>query len=221
MLLKWILPVAVTGGAIGLHFALHVPRGEYEPRPDKNAKKQQAAKVDPAKNTGFRPRRAVRLGELRRELAHTPYEDEPLDQGFARAHEGIVAKAVAVARKEAFRGAPELPQVDTVVTCKTIRCRIDVCSEFPPELDLLTASMISLEVEGERLFESLDVEHTTRGELGKSPPADPCFRIVVMFKEDLPPREKIAVPGAEPQKDVKPEDPAKAQRFEKPKPDQQ
>ena len=204
MLLKWILPVVLTGGAVGLHFALHVPRGEYEPRPDKKAKKTQAAKVDPAKSVGFRPRRAVRLGELRRELAHTPYDDEPLDEGFARAHEGVVAKAVAVARKEAFRGAPEPPQLDTVVTCKTIRCRVDVCSEFPPELDLLTASMINLEVQGERLFESLDVEHTTRGELGKTPAGEPCFRIVVMFEKDLPPREKIVVPSASPERGAAP-----------------
>jgi hypothetical protein len=185
------LPVAAATAAIIYHFAMHVPSGEYEPRPPKDAKKP----IKKRKGLGFKPRRAVRLQELRREWQDRPFEDEPIDAKFANSHEGIMTKAVAVARAEAFRGAPELPQLDTNVACRTVRCRVDVCSKFPPELDLLTASMIELDIEGERLFADLHVENTTRGDLGKEPPGEPCFRITVAFSKDLPDREKIIVPG--------------------------
>lgn len=192
-LLKWILPVALVGGAVGLHFAIDVPRGEIEPRPSKS-KGNKARRAKPADGGGFRARRPVRLGELRRQYADTPYEAEPRDDKFARAHEGVLTRAVSVAEAAAFAGAPEVPRVETEVGCRTIRCRVDVCSEFPPELDLVAAAMQSLRIEGRPLFHRVDVEPTTRGALGKEPPDLPCFRLLVSFDRDLPDRSKIEAP---------------------------
>jgi hypothetical protein len=187
--------VALVGGAVGLHFAIHVPRGEYELRPPKPKKGGRAARAKKkADGGGFRARRPVRLGELRRQYAKVPYEEEPKDEAFARAHEGVLTRAVSIAQTAAFAGAPELPQLESEVGCRTIRCRVDACTEFPPELDLLAASMQSLRIDGRPLFHGVDVEPTTRGALGKEPADQPCYRMIVSFERDLPDRSKIVAP---------------------------
>jgi hypothetical protein len=139
----------------------------------------------------------VRLSELRRELEPVAFDDEPIDEDFARAHEGVLSRALALARSAAFEGAPEVPQLDSELSCRTLRCRIDVCSQFPPELDLLAASLQGLRVGEEPLFHRVDIEPTTRGALGKEPGHEPCYRIVVSFERDLPERSAIHVAPAE------------------------
>lgn len=199
VLAKWLLPVVLVSGAVGLHFAIDVPRGEYEPRPKKGEKGAAARARAKADGGGFRARRAVRLGELRRKYEKVPFEKEPKDEDFARAHEGVLTRAVSVAQNAAFEGAPEVPQLEAEVGCRTIRCRVDACSDFPPELDLLAAAMPTLRVDDRPLFHRVDVEPTTRGALGKEPAGQPCYRLIVSFDRDLPDRSKISAldPAAE------------------------
>lgn len=192
--IAWALPVGLAAGAVALHFAINVPRGPYEQRPPRKSKRAKPKKD----GGGFRARPPARLEELRRQYAQVPFDAEPVDEAFARAHEGVVSKAVAVARADAYRGAPEPPNVDTSVVCHTLRCRVDACSRFPPELDLLAASMMSLRLKDAQLFHQVDVEPTTWGALGREPEGQPCFRIVVSFTHDLPPRDEIAVPKSPP-----------------------
>lgn len=177
---------------MAFHLVMDVPRGPREARPEP----EPGARASARKKGDFKPRRPVRLQELRREFEGTPFADEPRHGGFARAHESTLASAIGEARTVAFAGAPEAPDLDTEVECRTIRCRIDVCSVSPAELELFTSALSGLEVEGERLFERLDVETTTRGALGVRPEGDPCHRIVVSFRRDAPRSEAIRPAGA-------------------------
>jgi hypothetical protein len=197
----------LVGGAVGLHFAIHVPRGEYEPRAPKAAPARSAtpARAKPTDGGGFRARRAVRLRELRRQYRDVAFENEPVDEAFARAHEGVLTRAVSIAQAAAFAGAPEVPQLESEVGCATIRCKVDACSEFPPELDLFASGMQALRLDGEPLFHRVDVEPTTRGDLGKEPAGQPCYRLLVSFGHDLPNRSNIVAPDPDDPDDPGPE----------------
>lgn len=157
---QWLLPPLLVAGAVGVHWKLNVPDKILESPRDqgaKNKKKNKKKKKRP-RNKRDKPRTDDQFEADWVRLSKTKFDDEPTRSNWARRHQALINRAVVLARREGFEGAPEKPSVVLVDTqCRSVRCRFVLRSPFAHELDVMGEVLDRIEVEGEPLFRSIDV----------------------------------------------------------------
>ncbi len=152
-----LLAPVLTLGAVGVHFWVNVPEEKVVVnKRDQGSKKKK--RVGPARKA-IKPRSSEQMDAAWERWSKEPYEGEPIKGKWGRRQQSIVNKAVVVARKEAFDGAPEEPRVVVSGTqCRTIRCRFLLRSPFEHELALTVKTMRQLQADGEPLWRSLETK---------------------------------------------------------------
>ncbi len=149
-----LAPVLVLG-AVGIHFSLNVP--------EQKVVMKKSGKKRPGRSP--RPKRVERSPEQMNAAWERwkgePYEGEPIKGKWGRRMQSIVNKAVVLARKEAFEGAPEDPRVVVTGTqCRTIRCRFVLRSPFGHEPGLVVEALRRQTYDGEPLWRMVEAEPT-------------------------------------------------------------
>jgi hypothetical protein len=189
---QWLIPVVLSAAAIGLHFHLNVPDEPVEPRtPQGAAAKKAAAKRKAAAAAVakvFEPRAGPELDRLLETYEQAPFEREPVLGKWARSTQTLLNKAVVLARKEAFAGAPEEPRVSVNRTqCRTVRCRIVLRSPFAHELQMLSDRLQRIETGGQSIWRRYEQE-TTQAPDEDHPREDHHLQItVVLIADDIEP----------------------------------
>lgn len=212
-----LLPPVLASAAMGVHFALNVPDKIIESPNDQGAPKDKKAEKDKKKKEADKRRAAAKRDEARTPEAldadwdtyrETPFDEEPTRTAWARRHQVVINRAVVEARRQAFAGAPEEPNVVLAsTTCRTVRCRFVLRSPFPHELDLITSTLQRVYVEGEPVWRSFEVEPV---EAAPEPPEGQVkqgVQITVAFRTDETDTNALEIPSATPEaeNDVEPE----------------
>ncbi|MEM6290010.1 MAG: hypothetical protein AAGA54_02060 [Myxococcota bacterium] len=172
-----LAPVLVLG-AVGVHFSLNVPEEKVVVKPrDQGSKKANKAR----RPSRFAvPERSVQ--ELDRAWARwseQPFDGEPIKGKWGRRQQSIVNKAVVLARKEAFRGAPEDPRVVVSGTqCRTIRCRFILRSPYQHEPGLVAEALERQRYDGEPLWRIVQTE-VVDPPTPQSPKKDHYLQVVI------------------------------------------
>jgi hypothetical protein len=101
------LPIALVVAALTYHFIVHVPHGQYYPRPDTKA------------SSGKKKKRSTRERKV--------FESEKVDPQFVAALEPVLERAYELGFDAANSGAatPEITEVE--MECRTMRCMLRVC----------------------------------------------------------------------------------------------
>ena len=157
-ILRALLAPVLVAGAVGVHFAVNVPE-EQVVMPKRKDEKPT------------RPRRAPQAPIAERSEAQMdtdwerwksePYEGEPIRGKWGRRMQTTVNKAVVLARKDAFEGAPEDPRVVVSGTqCRTVRCRFILRSPFEHELVLVVEALKRQIYEDQPLWRLVESEVT-------------------------------------------------------------
>ncbi|MBV1857358.1 MAG: hypothetical protein KUG77_03025 [Nannocystaceae bacterium] len=153
-----VLAPLLVLGAVGVHFGLNVPD-----------EKVVMPKKDKSKKAGRRPKsRAAERTPAQMDAAWVRWKDERYDSEtikgkWGRRMQSTVNKAVVVARKEAFKGAPEDPRVVVSGTqCRTVRCSFILRSPYEHEPALVLEALKRQRYDGEPLWRMV-----------KSTPTDP------------------------------------------------
>jgi hypothetical protein len=195
-----LAPVAATL-AVGIHFAINVPRGgaQVSARDQGVAKagekKKKPAKKPPRKK-GFEARPAGEVEATWLKYENVDFEAEPVKSAWARPHQSLVNQVVTTARGAAFEGAPEEPRVSVGdVACRTIRCRFVLRGPFAHEVQLLSDTLAKLELGGSTIWRHYS---TTKVAPGKpdQPASDTYLQVTIAFVADNLDSEDIAVPDA-------------------------
>jgi hypothetical protein len=197
---RLLAPVLLATAAVGAHFRINVPdaetlaaaRAQRKPAP----KQKPAPKPKtPVETKAFEARTDAQLARSVRRFESVDFEEEPIIAAWARRHQNLVSKAVVVARKHAFEGAPEEPRVIVTGTrCRTVRCRFVLRSPYPHELDLLDRALASLHVADAPLWRTYASEPIDPPP--GAPPGDAYLQVTVAFTSDEPDARSIEVPSA-------------------------
>jgi hypothetical protein len=152
-----LAPVLVTG-AVGIHFSVNVPE-EKVVMPKRDQKKPKRARRSP--RSAVQERSAGQMEKAWERWNDQPYDGEPIKGKWGRRMQTTVNKAVVMARKEAFEGAPEDPRVVVSGTqCRTVRCRFVLRSPFEHEPGLVVEALRRQTYEDELLWRTVDAEPT-------------------------------------------------------------
>jgi hypothetical protein len=131
------------------------------------------------------PRSPEELDEAWSQWGGVPFDEEPARGRWARDMQNMVNKAVVVARKAAFQGAPEEPRVIVTGTqCRTIRCRFVLRSPYDHELDMLIKALERVTYEGEPMWREVDAERIDPP-TPQSPKDDHYRQVVVGVHADV------------------------------------
>ncbi len=184
------LPVILSALAVGVHWVIDVPPG-----PIKSSPKDQGAKdKDKKKKKGFEPRAEGELQASWERYESVDFDAEPVKSAWARPQQSLINKAVALARKRAFAGAPEEPRITVEsVECRTIRCRFILHSPFSHEIDLLGGLLQQMQAESATIWRHYQTE-TIAAPAGK-PKGDTYVRVVVVFVRDGIDASALELPG--------------------------
>ena len=187
---------ALAGTAFGVHMALNVPKERViaepkdQPKPKKGPERGGRAERLPERSDA----------ELEKEWARwstEPFEEEPTRGRWSRDALSMMNKAVVVARKAAFAGAPEDPRVIVTGTeCHTIRCRFVLRSPFEHEIDMLTKALERVTYDGQPMFREV-VAETIEPPTPQSPKEDFYRQITVGVQRDGYEPTLIAIPGVD------------------------
>ncbi|MBC8072493.1 MAG: hypothetical protein IAG13_29490 [Deltaproteobacteria bacterium] len=196
--LHLLLAPLLATAAVGVHWALNVPPGGVKiSDKDQGAGKADPKKKKPApkkKKGSFEPRP---IGEVEASWARyqeVEFDAEPVKSAWARPHQSLVNKAVTLARKTAFEGAPEEPRVTVSdVECRTVRCRFTLRSPFAHEVDMLSETLSRLESESQSIWRGYTVTKIDPP-TEDSPKSDTYVQVVVAFREDSMDSASFAVP---------------------------
>lgn len=185
------LPVLMCTLAIGVHWALDVPPG-----PIKSSSKDQGAKdkeKDKKKKKGFEPRAEGELEATWKRFESVDFDAEPVKSAWARPQQSLINKAVTIARKAAFEGAPENPRITVEsVECRTIRCRFTLHSPFAHEVELMSGLLQRMQAENATIWRHYQTESIAAPE-GK-PKQDTYVRVTVAFTQDGIDAASLALP---------------------------
>jgi hypothetical protein len=150
----------LAGAAFAVHMALNVPDEPVVANP----RDQGAVARNKRAHRRGRPERMPErsheeLEEAWSRWSEMPFDDEPMRGRWSRDMQTMVSKAVVVARKAAFEGAPEEPRVMVTGTqCRTIRCRFVLRSPYEHEVDLLGKALARVTYDGEPMWRAVEVE---------------------------------------------------------------
>lgn len=184
--------------AVGAHWVLNVPhtgvkvsdKDQGAPKPD--PKKKGSTK--PKKKGGFEPRPIGEVEAAFERYKDVDFEAEPVKSAWARPHQSLVNKAVTLARKTAFDGAPDEPRVSvTGVECRTVRCRFVLRSNFATEVDILSETLSRLESEGQTIWRGYTATRI-EAPTPDSPKSDTYLQVTVAFQQDSMDSASFAVP---------------------------
>lgn len=200
-----LAPVLVLG-AVGVHFALNVP-DEKVVMPKKDKSK--------SKRTGRRPRgRAPERTPAQMDAAWERWKDERYDSEtikgkWGRRMQSTVNKAVVVARKEAFEGAPEDPRVVVSGTqCRTVRCSFILRSPYEHEPALVVEALKRQTYDGEPLWRMVEAKPTDPPNK-HSPKKDHYLRVTIGVSLDVIDTRDIEFAGGDkPKLVVEPREPS-------------
>jgi len=203
-----LLPPVLASAAMGVHFALNVPDKIVESPNDQGSKEK---KPDKKKKDADKRRAAAKRDEARTPEAldadwdtyrETPFDEEPARTAWARRHQLVINRAVIEARRQAFAGAPEEPNVVLAsTTCRTVRCRFTLRSPFPRELDLMTSTLRRLYAEGEPVWRSFEIEPVEATPGAPEGEVEQGVQITVAFLTDETDSNALEIPSATPEAD--------------------
>lgn len=203
-----LLPPVLASAAMGVHFGLNVPDEIIESPNDQGAKDK---KPDKKKKESDKRRAAAKRDEVRTPEAldadweayrTTPFDEEPTRTAWARRHQVVINRAVVEARRQAFAGAPEEPNVVLAsTTCRTVRCRFMLRSPFPHELDLITTTLQRLQEEGEPVWRSFEIEPLEATPSAPEGEVKHGVQITVAFRTDETDTNALEIPTATPEVD--------------------
>ena len=132
------------------------------------------------------PRSRAELDTLWKEYGDTPFDSEPLDEGWAQAHRSLYYQLFALTRDATFDGAPDSPVVSLrEATCRSIRCELVLASTYHHELTLLADSLAELRLKRASLWRSFD---RSAVQSQPAPSGDGTvyeLRLVIAFASDL------------------------------------
>jgi hypothetical protein len=202
-----VLPPVLAAGAVGVHWGLNVPekivespndQGSKAKKPDKDKnKKKKARERKPRDARRDEARTSEELDADWVRLGTVPFDEEPTRTAWARRNQAVINRAVVEARRQAFEGAPEDPNVVlTDTTCRTVRCRFLLRSPYPNELELMTAALERLEIAGEPAWRSYEVEPVEPAVDPErpEPKAQRAVQITVAFHTDDVDSDDLAIP---------------------------
>ncbi len=181
----WLAPL-LSAAAVAVHFQLNVPdKVVHSPR-DQGARgkkvKKKAAKKP--RRPAHEPRTVAQLDELWTRYRSAPYDKEPRVPAWGRAMKPLLGQIVTRARKEAFRGAPETPQIQAQrFDCRTVRCSFLLSTEHPQETDLLVQTLRRASQGGRALWRDLRVEPAPPPDGAPNPEAS-YWRVTVGLSRD-------------------------------------
>ena len=163
-----LLPPLLAAGAVGVHWKLNVPDKILESPGDQGSKKKK--KKQRKRKTGkearerradnrHAPRTAEQLDEAWKAWGETPFDEEPIRAPWARRHQALINRAMVVARRTVFEGAPEDPRTVLASTkCRTVRCRFVVRSPYQHELETLRGGLERMTFDEESAWRSFAAE---------------------------------------------------------------
>lgn len=186
-----LAPVLVLG-AVGVHFSLNVPDEKVVmPKKKKGANKRARKRGRAA----VPERSAAELDKAWKRWSVEPYDGEPIKGKWGRRMQSSLNKAVVLARKEAFEGAPEDPRVVVSGTqCRTIRCRFILRSPYSHEPGLVVDSLKRQTYGGEPLWRFVEAEPTDPPK-PHSPKDDTYLQVTVGISFDALDTGEIAFKG--------------------------
>ena len=194
-IIRALLAPVLVAGAVGVHFAVNVPEEKVVMPKRKDAKPT-------------RPRRGPQAPIAERSMAQMdaewdrwkgePYEGEPIKGKWGRRMQTTVNKAVVLARKDAFEGAPEDPRVVVSGTqCRTVRCRFILRSPYEHEPALVVEALKRQTYEGEPLWRVVESE-VTDPPTQHSPKSDHYVEVTIGVRFDaIETREIVSTPRPE------------------------
>ena len=169
-------------GAVGVHFALNVPdetvvmpkKDKTKPKRGRKGSKGRVAERTPAQMDASWAR-----------WKDERYDSETIKGKWGRRTQSMVSKAVVVARKEAFKGAPEDPRVVVSGTqCRTIRCSFILRSPYEHEPALVVEALKRQTYDGEPLWRMVESEPTDPPN-DHSPKKDHYLRVTIGMSLDV------------------------------------
>ena len=176
----------LAGIAFGVHMWLNVPEDAVIEQLRVQGKKERGRKGKPRKprRNKMKPRSAEELDEAFNEWDGKPFDDEPPNGRWPRDMQTMINKAVVVARKAAFDGAPEEPRVIVTGTkCRTIRCQFILRSPFEHEVQMLAKAIERVHYDGEPMWRSFTKE-TIDPPTPQSPADDIYLEVTVAIAQD-------------------------------------
>jgi hypothetical protein len=166
-----------------------VPEKIVKAKGDQGSKQRKPAR----RRAGYEPRSKAELERVYNRWHRVDFEGEPIHGKWARKYQPIVSKAVVVARRSAFEGAPGNAQVSVTHTeCRTVRCRFVLRSPFEHELGRLDAVLSHLEDKKGKVWKTYD---SVVIEPPAEAPTDQFYRqVVVTFVTDEIDAASLKVP---------------------------
>jgi hypothetical protein len=192
---RFLLAPVLAAAAVGVHFWINVPEEIPESTRDQGAKPRPAGKSKRASVVhNGEPRTRAEVARQWRRYANTEFEREPVEGTWGKRTASLVNKAVVVARKQAFDGAPEPPRVIVTSTeCRTVRCRFVLRSPFQHELTLLSETLEELRAAGRPVWRSYETKAVARPS-DDAPVDEHYLEVTVAFMGDDVDPQSLAVP---------------------------
>ncbi|MCR9159762.1 MAG: hypothetical protein ACE37F_05390 [Nannocystaceae bacterium] len=191
-----LLAPVLVAGAVGVHFSVNVPE-EKVVMPKRDKKKPKRARRSP--RSAIVERTPEQMDAAWTRWKEQPYDGEPIKGKWGRRMQTTVNKAVVLARKEAFEGAPEDPRVVVSGTqCRTVRCRFVLRSPFEHEPGLVVEALTRQTYEDELLWRTVEAEPTDPP-TPHSPKKDHYLQVTLGVRFDAVNTREI---GFEPEKDA-------------------
>ena len=159
-----LLAPVLAAGAVGVHFWLNVPEHPVVVQKPRKGGRTRAKRKPPERNP-----QQMQVSWDRWSVQ--PYDGEPIKGKWGRQMQGLMNRAVVVARKFAFADSPEAPRVVAVQTqCRTIRCRFVLRSPYKHETTLIADTLQHINGPEVPLFRH--VEHEFIDPPGEGMPKD-------------------------------------------------
>jgi len=210
---RLLLAPVLAAGAVGVHWWLNVPEHIVESPRDQGSKKKKpkpkraSNRARPARRDRSARNESRTPAQLDRDWVRysiTPFEEEPTRAGWARQHQALINRAVIMARRDAFEGAPERPRVVQADThCRTVRCRFTLRSPYRHELEVISGALARMEAGGEPLWRSYAVtevpDPSGEGAVEGAGAADDgtgehALEVTVAFVIDAPDSSALEIP---------------------------
>lgn len=193
--IQWLLPVALSGAAVGVHWWLNVPEEIAVSKGDQGAKRKAKPKRRRAAGRRYDVRDARVLAREYKRWKRVDFEGEPVHGKWARAYQALISRAVVVARREAFSDAAAQARVNVVLAeCRTVRCRFLLRTPNADELPVVDAALQRLEDNSGKVWRSYESKPVDPPE---DMPADQTYyEVMVSWTSDEIDSRSFTIPPA-------------------------